>query len=79
MEDGSINKNALFSDGTENYVIPPECDEGDTVRIRFRTLRDDVDGVLFITVSERSLYSIILKFSKMKKNVFIPGSEQAEP
>lgn len=52
MEDGSINKNALFSDGTENYVIPPECDEGDTVRIRFRTLRDDVDGVLFITVSD---------------------------
>ena len=47
-----INKDALFSDGTGSYVIPAECDPGDEVRIRFRTLRDDVESVLFITVEE---------------------------
>ena len=47
-----INKEALFSDGTEDYVIPSECDPGDNVCIRFRTLKEDADSVLFITVGE---------------------------
>ncbi|MCD8336578.1 MAG: glycoside hydrolase family 13 protein [Lachnospiraceae bacterium] len=40
---------SLFSDGTENYVMPMEPDPGDTVRIRFRTKRDNVDFVFFIS------------------------------
>ena len=54
MAEGSINKRALFTDGTDDYVIPSECDSGDTVRIRFRTRKDDIDSVLFITVGEDS-------------------------
>ncbi len=36
---------ALFSDETENYVTPAEPEPGDTVKIRFRTKRDNVDAV----------------------------------
>lgn len=40
---------ALFSDETENYVTPMEPKPGDVVRIRFRTARDNVDCVYFIS------------------------------
>ncbi|MCD7832401.1 MAG: glycoside hydrolase family 13 protein [Lachnospiraceae bacterium] len=40
---------SLFSDGTENYVTPMEPKPGDTVRVRFRTKRDNVDFVFFIS------------------------------
>lgn len=36
---------ALFSDETENYVTPAEPEPGDTVKIRFRAKRDNVDAV----------------------------------
>ena len=36
---------ALFSDETENYVTPMEPEMGDTVTIRFRTKKDNVDTV----------------------------------
>ncbi|MCC8066321.1 MAG: glycoside hydrolase family 13 protein [Clostridiales bacterium] len=42
---------SLFSDGTENYVTPMEPKPGDTVKIRFRTKRDNVDFVFFISGS----------------------------
>ena len=32
-----LNKDAMFSDGTEYYRTPVEPREGDTVTIRFRT------------------------------------------
>ena len=34
-----LNKEAMFSDGTEYYRTPVEPREGDTVTIRFRTQR----------------------------------------
>lgn len=40
---------ALFSDETENYVIPMEPKPGETVTVRFRTKRDNVDSVYFIS------------------------------
>jgi len=40
-----LNFGALFSDGTPEYVSPAEPAYGDTVRIRFRTARENVDGV----------------------------------
>lgn len=49
-----ICREALFSDGTEDYRIPPECEAGDRVRIRFRTLRNNADRVLLITTDENS-------------------------
>ncbi|MCI8638814.1 MAG: glycoside hydrolase family 13 protein [Coprococcus sp.] len=40
-----MKKEALFCDGTEAYVSPPEPEEGDRVQFWFRTARDDVDEV----------------------------------
>ena len=39
-----FNKEALFSDGTEYYRIPAEPKAGDTVTIKFRTQRNNVDS-----------------------------------
>ncbi|HIX58367.1 MAG TPA: glycoside hydrolase family 13 protein [Candidatus Blautia gallistercoris] len=44
-----FNKDALFSDETENYRSPMEPDVGDIVTIRFRTLRNNVDAVYMNT------------------------------
>lgn len=41
--------NALFSDETENYVSPMEPSEGETVTIRFRTGKNNVDAVYLIS------------------------------
>ena len=44
-----MNEQALFCDGTAAYVIPAEPKERETVRLRFRTAKDDVDCVRLIT------------------------------
>ncbi|MCD8154726.1 MAG: glycoside hydrolase family 13 protein [Clostridiales bacterium] len=43
-----LNKDAMFSDGTETYRIPTDPDAGDTVTIRFRTQRNNVDMVYLV-------------------------------
>lgn len=43
-----LNKDALFSDGTEFYRSPAEPKAGDTVTIRFRTQRNNVDTVSLV-------------------------------
>ena len=43
-----FNKEALFSDGTEYYRIPAEPKAGDTVTIKFRTQRNNVDSVYLV-------------------------------
>ena len=43
-----FNKEALFSDGTEYYRIPAEPNAGDTVTIKFRTQRNNVDNVCLV-------------------------------
>ncbi len=40
---------ALFSDETENFVTPMEPEPGDTVTIRFRAKRDNIDSVYLQT------------------------------
>ena len=40
-----MNREALFCDGTENYVIPSEPMPEETVEFLFRTAADDADGV----------------------------------
>ncbi|MBO4907946.1 MAG: glycoside hydrolase family 13 protein [Lachnospiraceae bacterium] len=40
-----LNFGALFSDGTPNFVTPAEPEVGEGVTIRFRTARNNVDGV----------------------------------
>ena len=44
-----FNKEALFSDGTEFYRTPAEPKAGDTVTIRFRTQRNNVDSVYLVS------------------------------
>lgn len=48
-----LNKRALFSDETEQYLSPMEADPGDKVTIRFRTEKDNVDYVFWINGSEK--------------------------
>ena len=47
LEDQSIIRQALFSDENEEFRIPAEPDEGQVVRIRFRTAKDNVDNVYY--------------------------------
>lgn len=49
-----FNKRALFSDETEHYRTPFEPEAGDTVTIRFRTLKNNVDAVFFISGAMRT-------------------------
>ena len=46
-----MNKEALFSDGTGNYLVPSEPKEFDFITIRFRTAKNDVDFVRVISGS----------------------------
>ena len=47
-----LKKRALYSDTTSNYVIPSEPKAYSTVRIRFRTAKNNVDGVNFVYGNE---------------------------
>ena len=44
-----MNTDALFSDGTSGYVLPPEPEINQKIKIRFRTAKDDADEVCLIT------------------------------
>lgn len=48
--DQRLNREALFCDGMEEYRFPEEPDEGDMVRLRFRTAREDADSVWYIDI-----------------------------
>ncbi len=50
-EEGTINRDALFCDGTSSYVIPAEPAVNQKIRLRFRTARDDVSQVLLVADS----------------------------
>ena len=50
-----FNMEALFSDETENYVMPMEPEPHETVTIRFRTAKNNVDAVFFISGADRLL------------------------
>lgn len=45
--DEKLNREALFSSGTEDYRNPAEPEKGQQVCIRFRGARDDLDEVLY--------------------------------
>ncbi|MFQ8690652.1 MAG: glycoside hydrolase family 13 protein [Blautia sp.] len=48
-----FNKDALFSDGSKYYRIPMEPEAGEEVKIRFRTLRNNVDSVYLVCGHKR--------------------------
>ncbi len=47
-------RGALFTDMTQDYVTPPEPSSYAEVTIRFRTAKNNVDRVFFITDSEKA-------------------------
>ena len=48
-----FNRRALFSDTTEDYLIPPEPEKNSTVTIRFRTAKNNVDRCVLVTRGEK--------------------------
>ena len=52
-----LNKKALFSDTTGNYVTPAEPYAYDEVTIRFRAAKNNIDRVFFVCKNERHLMS----------------------
>ena len=47
-----FNPQALFSDGTDRYRIPPEPEAGESVKIRFRTGRENIDKVVLVVCGD---------------------------
>ena len=47
-----MNKDALFADGTSDYVTPAQPQENEKVTLRFRTAEDDVDEVRILPETE---------------------------
>ena len=47
-----MNQAALFCDGTESYVIPPEPEMNSKVTIRFRTAKNDRVKVFLLSKGE---------------------------
>jgi len=54
-----INDKALFCDGTKEYVIPCEPKENETVKLRFRTAKDNIDQVYLIANNQKLLMNKI--------------------
>ena len=48
-----MNRDALFCDGTQDYVIPAEPEKNEKIRLRFRTAHNDVEEVCLL-VGDRS-------------------------
>ena len=84
-----MNKAALFCDGTEGYVYPPEPKENELVTFRFRTAKDDADRVGLVKNAHRenliiirlkcvwgqSLSDIVSKCSLEQKNIIMDDVE----
>lgn len=70
----TLNMRALFSDTTQDYRNPPECEPGDTVSIRLRTGRFNVDRAYLYADNqeyqmERVEYDRIFDYYETKINV----------
>ena len=50
-----MNKEALYSDGTGNYINPAEPQADEILTIRFRTAKNDADEVWLVTEKSRYL------------------------
>ena len=44
-----MNREALFCDGTQDYVIPAEPEANEKITLRFRTAHNDVEEVSLLT------------------------------
>lgn len=59
MDNNRFNRNAVFSDGTENYRIPCEPEINGIVRIRIRTAIQNVDSVTIMIDGKRMIMSLV--------------------
>ena len=55
----AFNKRAVFSDETESYRMPFEPKVGDTVKIRIRTKRGNVDMVCLVSGQEKKKMELV--------------------
>ncbi|MCM1086618.1 MAG: glycoside hydrolase family 13 protein [Muribaculaceae bacterium] len=70
-----FNRNALFSDTTENYVSPAEPSAYGEVTIRFRSAKNNIDNVFFIT---KGVKHMMLKTESDKYFDYYSHTEQLE-
>ncbi len=56
-----LRREALYSDGTEEYIVPTEPQPGQTAKIRFRTSTNNAEMVYFCTMDVRIEMCIIKK------------------
>ena len=50
-----LNRKALFSDTTENFISPAEPSAYDELTIRFRCARNNIDRVFFVNKGEKHI------------------------
>lgn len=50
-----LNKRALFSDTTENFIKPYQPKAYDEITVRFRTAKNNIDHVFFVCKGQRDL------------------------
>ena len=59
-----LRKEALFSDGTDRYIVPAEPNAGDEVRIRFRTAKANADKV-YLCIDGKRIEMKLVKRTEM--------------
>lgn len=70
-----LNKEALFSDGTEYYRNPVEPRSGESVTIRFRTQRNNVDAVYLASGNKKKkmkMYKTLKGFDYYAVKIIMP-------
>ena len=52
-----FNRRALFTDTTEEYISPAEPEPFDTLKVRFRTARNNIDRVSLVSGNKSYIMS----------------------
>ena len=50
-----LDKNALYSDTTEEYLIPAEPNPYTEITVRFRSAKNNIDNVYFVCKGQKHL------------------------
>ena len=60
-----MNRDALFCDGTQDYVIPAEPEKNEKITLRFRTAHNDVEEVSLLTENRSYVPEMSLIFMRL--------------
>ncbi len=76
----TLNESALFTDGSSNFMMPMEPKTGDTVKVRFRTARANVEHLFLCMGEEKKEMRLIAQTEKFDfyQISFQMGEEMAE-